>query len=135
MKYNPDDATTVWPKGAYTATIKDCKEKKSRAGNEMLELLLEVYNGASKSLVYDYIVNPSTIYKLKKLAKAVGKVDEFNAGTFDPAKHLDEPLMVMLDVEESDDFGDKNKVKAYLPKEAAEKNPNLPIDIDPDVPF
>jgi Protein of unknown function (DUF669) len=114
VKYNPKDASSCLPKGEYPAVIDHVESKTSKAGNEMDVVTFRVYpDNGREILVDDYIVNPSTLFKLKKIAVALGKKQDFEAGTFQVADHLQSNLTVLLDVEESDEFGDQNKVKGY----------------------
>lgn len=128
--YDPTQASSCLPAGTYPAVISKVEEQISKAGNPMLKLTFEAYHGDRKQIVYDYIVNPATLYKLKQLARSLGKLADFEAKKFDAMQHQGESLVLSLK-EESDDFGDKNTVKAYKPKDA----PTAPADADPDIPF
>ncbi len=116
FKYNPADATTTWPDGDYEATLVKVDDEPSKnTGAEMLTLTFKVYNGSKEITLKDYIVAPSTVFKLKKLAVALGEGVAFGLGKFDPCDHLNANLLLTLATEESDDYGDKNKIKAYKP--------------------
>lgn len=132
--YNPEDATSCLPEGDATLAIKSCEDKTSRAGNDMAVITFEAYVGERKGLITEYVVNPTTLFKLKQIARALGADAEFDAGKFDPAKHIGETLAAVIAIESQDGFDDKNKVKKYLPKGAAAAPPKPPAD-DLSVPF
>lgn len=116
MRYNPKDASQAWPAGDYEATIKSVEAKTSKSGNEMEVVTLTVYHPEGKEqTVWDYIVNPATVFKIKKIAKALGFSAEFEAGTFQVSDCVGANMLLTLDVEEDAEYGDKNKIKNYQP--------------------
>lgn len=117
--YNHKDAQKpVWPKGDYPAALMTTEEKVSSKGNPMLVLTFEVYNGDKSVQIDDYIVNPSTIYKLKGLAVALGELAAFDADTFNADEFVGANLIVELDIQAgSGGFDDANKIKKYKSKE------------------
>jgi hypothetical protein len=121
FKYDPNDATSCLPEGEATLAIKSAEDKVSRAGNDMIVVTFEAFSGDRKGLVTEYVVNPTTLFKLKQIAAALGPkaLAEFNAGKFDPATHVGETLRAVLAIESQDGFDDKNKVKKYLPAGSA----------------
>lgn len=126
FRYNPKDAVQCFQPGEYEAAVESVKEKVSKAGNDMLEVVFKVFNGASEQLVWDYISNPKTLFKLKKIARAFGREQEFDAGEFNLEQHVGQVLTVELSIE-SDDFGDKNRVVAY---KTLERKTGVPKDAD-----
>lgn len=123
MRYNPKDAADAAQPGDYEATLTACTEGTSKStGKEMLTLNFTVYADRDRPLK-DYIVNPDGLWKLKKLAIALGQKAAFDAGTFDPADHLNSNLTVTLKVEESDEYGDQNKISGYKPLARAQTQP------------
>lgn len=116
-KYNPKDAESCLPEGEYEATVNSVTEGESKtSGNPMLTVGFAVYPPAGgERKVNDYIVNPSTLFKMKKIARALGEEDDFKAGTFDLADHIGANLTLVLDVQQQDGFDDKNNVKDYKP--------------------
>lgn len=117
INYNPADATQVLPAGDYPATLIAVEEKVSKKGNDMLELSFKAWGKDRHSTVFEYIVFPTFVWKLKRLARAFGAEAEFEAGTFDPEKYIQQNLTLTLDVEEQERFEPKNVIKAYGPKQ------------------
>lgn len=114
INYNPKDLIACQPAGEYPASIAAMNETESKAGNPMIKVEFDVYlpNGNTVKL-NDYIVFPSTAFKLKKLAQATNNLEAFNSGTFASAPYVGKNLALILDVKESDEYGDQNTVKAY----------------------
>lgn len=141
FKYNPEDATSCLPEGEAQLVLVKVEEKQSKAGNDMAVLTFDAFSGERRGRVTEYVVNPTTLFKLKQIAKAFGPKAsaEFDAGTFDPSDYVESSLMAVLKVESQDGFDDKNVVKKYLPKAAGEvARPAAPKSADElaeDCPF
>lgn len=135
IKYDPKDAVLCLPPGDYPATIDAVEEKQSKAGNDMYQVDFTVYTSGDKRVrVTDYIVIPSFVWKLKRLARALGMEDAFKAGSFDPASQVGQNIVVTLDVEEKEGYDDRNTIKAYLTKDG--RDPKKPVaDAADDLPF
>lgn len=115
FRYDPKDAVQCWPEGTYEATIVSVEEKQSKAGNDMLVVKFRCYSDNRQTLVTDYITDAMT-WKLKKIAKAVGMLAEFDANQPNWYFDLqDRNLRVVLKVDEQDGFDDKNQVRGYEP--------------------
>ena len=73
--YNPDEAKegtfSCLPNGEYEVEIVNVEDKISKSsGNPMLELTLIAYGDEGEEVrVFDYIVNPSTLWKLKSICR------------------------------------------------------------------
>ena len=68
--YNPQDASDTWADGDYKAEIHRVEERQSRAGNDMVEIVVKVFNGDGAHIfVRDYIVCNLQFHlqRLKKL--------------------------------------------------------------------
>jgi len=117
FEYDPKDGEdkgfTVLPSGDYEIEIKNVLEKVSKAGNDMLELSICVYgNDGVESKVFDYIVNPATIYKLKSICRCVGF--EFE-GTIDEQLLIGKRMLANVSVRPpKDGYAERNEIKRYL---------------------
>lgn len=145
FKYDSKEAIACLPAGDYEASLVSAVEGVSKSsGNPMLTVTWKVYSGSKETTLKDYISNPGTLFKLKRIAKALGKEQDFASNTFDLTQHLLSSVLLTLEVEE-DDFGDKNTVKKYAPfsraaavaATAAKPHPssNLPTPTADDIPF
>lgn len=146
--YDPADAVMVQPEGDYPAVVSGWDDKESKAGDPMLTMMFTVYapDGTSTEMK-DYIVNPpkasgkkSMIWKLKRIAQALGQEEAFTAGTFDIAQHMGHNLTVTLKIKSQAGFDDQNVIQAYKPAGASGPKAFVPpadekgVD-DSDLPF
>ena len=78
FEYNPKEVKTdypVLPKGEYECEIVGAVETVSNAGNDMIKLVLCLYGNEGEQVrVYDYIVNPSSLWKLKSICRCCNLV-------------------------------------------------------------
>lgn len=122
MRYNPKDAITALPPGPYEAILQKCDESLSKKGNEMMTLTWKIIAGPNKSReVKDYIVSPATIYKLRNLARAMGKMVEFENASFQPGEFIGCHVTVDLGIEHSQGFDEKNVIGAYIVPEVGDQ--------------
>jgi len=139
MKYNPADAVNILPAGEYEAVLAKVEDKTSKKGNEMQVLTWQVFAADGKCVnVTDYIVNPSTLFKLKKLAKAVGRLPEFEAGAFQAEQVVDCNIIVDVGIDSQPGFDDKNVIGNYkvLPTTTpAAAKPREKAAIGDEIPF
>lgn len=145
IAYKPEDATTTWPDGEYTATIESVIPKISKAGEakgltepNMHEVILTVYpiQGGSSQKVWDYCSYPKGTWKLEQIAEAVGQLDAFKAGKFDVEKYVGHNVAVYLRTKK-DSFGEKNVIGEYLPMTGQERKEasKAPESLDEQIPF
>lgn len=125
ISYDPKDASSAWPADEYDAVILAVEETTSKkTGADMYKVTLEAFNKeGKKQTIYDYIVVPAAVFKLKMIAQALDKVAEFNAGKFDLTKYQNRRLTLDLDMVEDPQYGDKNTVRKYLAPKAGSSAP------------
>lgn len=141
IKYDPNDAVLCWPEGEYRATLETVEEKTSKADNPMYVLTFQAYNGDDSIFVTEYVVIPKFVWKLKRLASALGVLTMFENGSFDPEAFIGHSLTVELTIEKQEGFDDKNRIGKYVPKQAGsttkpkEKDLSKPVDMTPEEPL
>jgi len=75
FEYNPKEVESEYAvllSGEYECEIVGAVETVSKAGNDMIKLVLCVYGNEGQSeqvRVYDYIVSPNTLWKLKSICR------------------------------------------------------------------
>lgn len=128
---------------AYTETREDGSEMTTKNGDPMCRVRFEVYVGDQTRTLSDYFIGGKMIWRYKRLAQAIGQEDAFKAETFSAENHIGENLRIELAVEESDEYGEQNRITKFMPKAtgAAAKAPAKqatgkpePITAD-DIPF
>lgn len=143
FRYNAQDALSCLPAGEYEVKIDHVQETTSKAsGNPMLKVEMIAYgNNGREQKIFEYIVNPATLYKLKQFARALGEMAAFESNGFDLCKHVGARLTAELDVKEDPEYGDKNtitKLSAYsggVKRPASKAQAATPEITDDDIPF
>lgn len=107
------------PAGDYEATLAGYEEKVTKEKQKpMMVLNWKCFeNDGGEFFVKDYIVIPDGVWKVKKIALALGKIKEFEADAFQPEDQTGCSLVLTLGVQAQDGFDDKNTIKAYKPLE------------------
>lgn len=105
----------IFPKGEYDFNVVKAVEKISKAGNQMIELELDIYapNG-SKARVFDYLLE-NVAYKLKHFCESVGLHDEYEDGniTTDMCRNRAGKCTIIVKQDKTGEYPDKNEVKDY----------------------
>lgn len=117
LQYKPEDASSCFPLGEYPGTLANVVQTTSKtSGGDMEVWHVTVYGqDGRESTIKDYVTVPACTWKIKQLAKALGKLADFEAGRFQAEDYIGANLRVELVIEEQDGYDDKNKVKKYLP--------------------
>jgi hypothetical protein len=122
FSFDPNEATeteySLLEEGEYEIKIRSAELKTSkkkpdgRGGNPMLELTIIVYSDGEERTVWDYIVNPYTLHKLKDVCLCCGL--EFD-GELDEDLLVGQVLRAAVTIREgTDGYSDKNEVAKYL---------------------
>lgn len=140
--YDPKDATETIPEGEYDAAIHFAEHGVSKSkGRPQCKVGITIY-GPREIKVYDYL-SPDAVWKIKQFAVSLGKRDVFDSGDFNPVDYVNHNVRVKVKIEESDQYGDQNKIVKYLPpvdggSAPAKDVPHKPAKVQPgeiDVPF
>jgi len=124
-----DSGFTPLPKGTYLVTIENCEFKMSKSsGNPMWSLTYAIAEGeyAEKNRkVFDIIsLKPEQRGRVKKFINRVAP-ELADVKDFNPKKVAEEGLLVgkqlkvKLDIEKSEEYGDRNRVKDHFAPGAA----------------
>lgn len=117
ITYEAKDASKAWPAGDYDATLVKVEDAISKtSGNEMQKWTIKVYNSQGKeTTIFNYVTGAFPL-SIKFLAKALGKEDDFKANRFQADDYVGSNFRVTLSVEDNGEYGEQNKIKAWLPK-------------------
>lgn len=113
MKYNPKDASSAIPPGWYNATIESTEDRQTKKGDDMQVVTFRVYG--TREITVKEFFHPASLWKYKALAKALGQLPEFNQASFDAADFLRKSIDIELLVEDSPEYGEQNRIKAFAP--------------------
>ena len=141
IEYNPEDATETndfqpFPVGEYEAEVIEANQMVSKAGNDMIRLNLVVTNDkGGTTRIYDYIVVPKTLYKLKSICRCLSiKFD----GTLDEQILVDKRMKVRVGIDKGDDkYPAKNRIDRYIEGIGSSSTPaeTPTVPKDDDIPF
>ena len=151
FEYNPKEVKTeyaVLPNGEYECEIVGAVETVSKAGNDMIKLVVCVHgNDGEQVRVYDYIVSPSTLWKLKSICRCC---DMNFDGILDEQLLVGRRMLVLTKVEperkvDGTTYSERNSIVKYvsgLGNQSPENDPPVVADKDTeshqvpdDVPF
>jgi|SRR5581483_6631861 len=123
FEYDPEDASSSWPKASYEASIEKVEETISKkSGDPMLIVRYKIYGGPGGSTqdLADYITNPpkgsgrkGSLYKLRSIAMVVGLYEEFQSGKLRPKQLVGKNLVVNLGQRIDPQYGDSNTIESY----------------------
>ena len=154
MKFSPktkEELATmnIVPPGHYAFRVTGAKDKTSRNGRDMIELMLEIdtQNG-SNGVVFDYLLEAMP-QKLFAFCEATGMSAFYHQGSLTSNDCIGKSAYLELTIEQGQQnpqggyYPDKNSVKKYIAKAEytqTRNNPNKSQDeeppfIDDNVPF
>lgn len=115
--YNPKDARRCLPEGEYEAVVEKVVEHVAKeSGNVGRKMSIRVYHNDTTVVLFDYLMaGEKAAWKIREFAKALGQVEAFDAGTFEPLDCQGCNVRVLLKIEDNGDFGEQNRVGKYLP--------------------
>lgn len=120
LNYNPKDASNAFEAGEYLAELTSVVDKESKSsGNPMQVWSIKVEDENGRKLNINEYVTASAAYKIKMLASAIGKLEDFENQSFQAEDYIGSSFMVELTVEKTDQYGDQNRIKKYKPSQAA----------------
>jgi len=112
-----------FPEGVYDFEVVDASERISKAGNEMIEVQLRVFNGEHKILLRDWLLDKMP-HKVKRFAETTGQIDAYNAGVLDADAFIGRGGRVRVVIEDDANYGKQNRVKDYGEKKGKTTNAN-----------
>lgn len=128
VDYNAKDASNCLPADTYDAELVKVEDKKSKVkpdgsgGNPMQVWTFRVF-GDREVFVTEHVVIPAATFKIKQLAKALGREDDFKANRFQADDYIGAGVKLALVIETQEGFDEKNKVAKFLPAGEAEAAP------------
>ena len=122
------------PVGEYDFTVKDCQQVKSKSGNEMFKLMLEVYDHKGRPrVVFDHIIlNGNWDFKLKNLCDSLNMSEKYTTGVLENTDFFNKCGFLKINQQNDKLYGWKNVVERYICKVNKDENQEI---IDDDLPF
>lgn len=130
------------PEGNYPFEISAAESKKSKSGNDMIEILVRVYKPDGKFiLVTDYLME-KMLYKLLHCCQACGLEGQYNQGLLEADMFIGKTGMLKLKVDPEGQYPAKNSVKDYIKDAGKVEIPKDNIDkltgkddLEDEIPF
>ena len=99
------------PDGEYKMRVVECVEKKSKAGNDMFKLTLEIIDGefTGRKVWDNLVIMPSTMWRVKHACEELGLPIEGMVDLVD-SMFVGCEAMVKVYTEAQDGFDDQNRV-------------------------
>jgi hypothetical protein len=121
------------PVGDYDFTVQKAEEKKSKAGNDMIVIDMDIYVGDKARPFKDYLME-SMAYKLRHFCYAVGLGAKYDAGTLTAQDCIGKSGKVKMAQKQNGDYGLQNNVKDYIVGEAKSEPAHTPAPSRPTRP-
>lgn len=112
--YKSEDVATCPSAGKYEATIETAETDISKAGYPMLVVTFGLLTEDGPATITEYISNPGSLGKLRRLALALGERVAFYKDEFDLNSHLGKTVLITVSVED-DQFGGSARIDAVVP--------------------
>lgn len=125
----------LWVKGTYDFEVVEAAEKQSSKGNDMVELVIRLYDkeGRTKK-VFDWLVaTTGGAYKIRHFADATGMLGEYERGELEAFKMVGKVgrCEVAIKKDKAGAYPDKNSISDYVKSDTPV---NLP-EQDDEIPF
>lgn len=143
MKTTPKTEKEIYeanllPPGWYPFTIGEATEKKSKAGNEMIELNVRVYKDAGFIFIRDFLMDSGfAAFKLRHCSDTCGILDQYEAGGIEACdlEGKEGFCKVTIKKDKNGQYPDQNNIADYAnepPKKKDEAKSDEPED---DIPW
>ncbi len=101
------------PPGVYDCEVLEAEDAISKAGNEMIAMVLAVYDSEGQQRkVRDWLLE-SVAYKLRHACETFGLAEKYEAGELEAGDFIGRPGRVKLKVTKDPNYPDKNSVADY----------------------
>lgn len=127
------------PKGEYSFEVLDSQDKVSSKGNDMIEVLLGIWNSEKIICrIFDYLL-PSMEAKLRHACDACGLLDKYQQGSLSASDFMGRSGTVKIRIKAAtQQYPAKNEVEDYVcrpAKQLGQQHDGPPPLTDDDCPF
>jgi len=137
------NAFRLWKRGLYDFEVVEAEDRTSKAGNDMVELQVRIYNQEGRSrVIFDYLVaTEATGYKIRHFASATGMLAQYEKGELDAKQMLGKTGRCQLGIQKDKQglYPDKNIINDYVPKvaggESGVSSAPAADEMDDEIPF
>ncbi len=133
------------PKGVYNFQVMNAEESISKAGNDMIKILVKIWmDDGRERTIYDYLLE-SMEFKLGHFAEVTGLLDQYKNNKLNAQDCIGKTgsLKIGIQSDKNGEYPDKNSIIDYIttPKSsmshpaAMKPLPVVKDDLDGDIPF
>jgi hypothetical protein len=145
MNFTPkteNEVKNTLSEGIYDVEVMVATDKLSKAGNDMIEMKLGIWEGEKiRCYLFDYLIEVMPA-KLRHACDAFGILDKYQSGQLNATAFEGRTGKAKIGIQKSTDdaYPDKNVVKDYVCRKAPSikgdvKNEEIPPHTDDDLPF
>ena len=114
------------PAGEYDFTVREAVEKKSKAGNDMIQVDMDIFVDGKERPLKDYLME-SMAFKLRHFCFSIGLGCKYEAGTLSAVDCQGKSGKVKIIQKANGDYGLQNSVKDYVVFEAGSEPAPAPV--------
>lgn len=130
-------------KGTYDFEVTEASEKQSKAGNDMVELIVAVYDAEGRSRkIFDWLVDSDgSAYKIRHFAESTDMLAQYEKGELRSMDMVGKTgkCAVIIKKDKTGEYPDKNAIADYIKGNgslaAQPPAPKTPELVDDDIPF
>jgi len=139
MRFNPEEAENqLLAEGDADFEVLKAEDATSKSGNEMIQLLLKVWdNQGQQGNVFDYLL-PKLAWKIKQFCLATGiPLEKFKSGELSASDCLGKTgkAFIKTQKDKTGQYADKTVIAGYAELEEAKNNKTGAEFKDDDIPF
>lgn len=133
-----EELTALLKVGVGDFKVLKAESKKSKTGNPMIELILEVWDcEGNKSNIFDYLIlngHDLSLRKIRHFCYSVGLESSYEEGKLNASQCADKfgKLQIGIQKDKNGQYPDKNSVQDYI---YIKKNTTNENKIDDEIPF
>jgi len=131
MRFQPktdEELYKLLAKGEYDFEVIEAEEKKSKAGNDMIEIQVKVFTNDGNVILKDWLLDNG---KLKRFCQAIGQDYVYESGELRADSLKGEGGVCKVDIEKQEGYSDRNKIAGYVPRKAQKDPTPKPDPIPP----
>lgn len=129
----------LMPKGMYDFEVTEAADKQSKAGNDMVELLVRVYDEEGKSRkLFDWLVDTDGgAFKIRHFAEATGMLAEYERGELLSHDMVGKTgrCQVLIKKDKTGEYPDKNVISDYVKSDGNAATSRTAELVDDEIPF
>lgn len=110
------------PAGEYDFCVVSAAEKKSKSGNDMIVVELDIFVNGNARPLRDFLME-AMAFKLRHFCEATGLIEKYNNGTLTALDCENKSGKLKIVIQDSPQYGKQNQVKDYIKDAKPEAGP------------